>query len=291
MRFLFLLVFLIPIFTVQAAPNPEELLGPDSKRQEGVPRGTIHRHTWNDSRVFAGTKREYLVYVPAQYESSKPAALMIFQDGVKYADEKNWFRIPIVFDNLIHQGDLPVTLAILIDPGSRGGGPTENNRANRSREYDAVTDRYSRFLIEEIIPEVEKDYNLTRNPDYRAICGTSSGAICAFSAAWMRPDYFRKVLCGNGTFTNIMGGHQYPTMIRSHPAKPIRVFIQDGANDLNNDYGDWFLANRQMESALRYKGYDVKGVWGVGEHNPYEFGPYLPHSLRWLWRDHTSGNP
>ncbi len=275
-----------------AAPSPDDVLGPDSKRQPGVPQGVVKKYTWDKSEVFGGTFREYLVYVPAQYEGSKPAALMVFQDGNKYADEKNWFRIPIVFDNLIHKGDIPVTIALLIDPGSKVTGPGEKpDRTNRSREYDAVTDAYSRFLIEEIIPQVAKEYNLTDNPEYRAISGTSSGAICAFTAAWMRPDYFRKVLSGNGTFVNILGGHVYPSLIRSTPPKPIRVFIQDGANDLNNQYGDWFLANQQMVSALKYKNYDVKAVWGVEGHNPIEFGPYLPHSLRWLWRDHAEGSP
>lgn len=275
-----------------AAPGPDDLLGPDSKRQEGVPRGTVTRHEWSNSKIYPGTYREFLVYVPAQYDARKAAALMVFQDGTKYADETNWFRIPIVFDNLIHQGDMPVTIAILINPGSKFTGPGEKpDRANRSREYDAVTDVYSRFLIEEIIPEVARDYHLTRKPEYRAISGTSSGGICSFTAAWMRPGYFRKVLCGNGTFVNILGGHQYPAMIRSHPAKPIRVFIQDGANDLNNQYGDWFLSNQQMVSALKYKNYDVKAVWGVEAHNAREFGPYLPHSLRWLWRDHRENTP
>ena len=274
------------------APQPDDLLGPDSKQQAGVPQGTVTKYSWDNSQVFGGTFREYHVYVPAQYNGAEPAALMIFQDGTKYVDETNWFRIPIVFDNLIHQGDIPVTIAILIDPGSKVTGPGEiPDRANRSREYDAVTDAYSRFLIEEIIPEVAKEYKLTDKAEYRAICGTSSGAICAFTAAWMRPDYFQKVLSGNGTFVNILGGHQYPAMIRSTPAKPIRVFIQDGANDLNNQYGDWFLANQQMVSALEYKNYDVKAVWGVEGHNPREFGPYLPHSMRWLWRDHKEGTP
>lgn len=199
----FLSLFISKLF---AAPSPEDLLCPDSQRQPGVPQGTVTKYTWDESKVFRGTFREYLVYVPEQYDATKPAALMMFQDGTKYADEKNWFRIPVVFDNLIHKGNIPVTIAILIDPGSKVTGAGEKpDRANRSREYDAVTDAYSRFLIEEIIPEVAKDYNLTENPEYRAICGTSSGAICAFTAAWMRPDYFLKVLSGHGTFFNILG--------------------------------------------------------------------------------------
>jgi enterochelin esterase-like enzyme len=275
-----------------AAPKPDDLLGPDSKRQNGVPQGKVTSFTWENSKVYPGTFREYMVYVPAQYDSAKPAALMVFQDGVKYADESNWFRIPVVFDNLIHQGDMPVTIAILIDPGSKSIGPGDRpDRANRSREYDAVNDVFPRFLTEEIIPEVAKQYNLTSNPEYRAICGTSSGGICAFNAAWMRPDFFRKVLCGNGTFVNILGGHLYPSMVRANPPKPIRVFIQDGANDINSQYGDWFLANQQMVSSLKFKGYDVKEVWGVESHNAMEFGPYLPQSLRWLWRDHKEGRP
>ncbi|MDA0346574.1 MAG: alpha/beta hydrolase-fold protein [Verrucomicrobia bacterium] len=286
--------FLLSLVALQAAPNPDDLLGPDSKKQEGVPQGKVIKYVFENSLVFPGTKREYFVYVPAQYDASVPAALMVFQDGKKYQDPNNWFRVPVVFDNLIHKGDMPVTIALLIDPGSKGtdeDGTPIYDRSNRSREYDAITDRYSEFLIEEIIPEVARNYKLTNDPKYRAICGTSSGAICAFTAAWLRPDYFSKVLSGNGTFVNILGGHQYPSMIRSTPAKPIRVFIQDGSNDLNNQYGNWFLANQQMVSSLEFKGYDVKAVWGTGSHNAFEFGPYLPHSLRWLWRDHSSGNP
>lgn len=287
------LILSVVSLAVQAAPKADDLLGPDSKRQPGVPQGRVIQHFWKDSKIFPGTARDYYVYVPAQYDGTSPAALMVFQDGKKYQDERNWFRIPIVFDNLIYKGDMPVTIAILIEPGSKGKD-TEGNlifdRSNRSREYDAVSDRYARFLMAEIIPEVANDYKLTSNPEYRAICGTSSGAICAFTAAWMYPDYFRKVLSGNGTFVNIIGGHEYPSMIRSHSKKPIRVFIQDGSNDLNNDYGDWYLANQQIVSALEYRGYDVEAVWGSGGHNAFEFGPYLPTSLRWLWRDHGDGN-
>ena len=290
-RFPLLALVFLGFFSIgHAVPKANDLLGPDSKRQPGVPQGKVTQYFGKDSSVFSGTIRDYYVYVPAQYDAASPAALMIFQDGKKYQNETEWFRIPIVFDNLIHKGDMPVTIAILIEPGSKGKDANGNpvfDRSNRSREYDAVSDRYARFLMEEIIPEVAKDYNLTENPEYRAICGTSSGGICAFTAAWMYPDYFRKVLSGNGTFVNIIGGHQYPSMIRSHSKKPIRVSIQDGSNDLNNDYGDWFLANQQVVSALKYRGYDVEAVWGTGSHNAYEFGPYLPTSLRWLWRDHA----
>ncbi len=257
-------------------------LGPDSERQEGVPKGTVTKWTWK-SNVFARTERECHTYVPAQYDKEKPAAVMVFQDGNSYVDEKRDFRVPIVFDNLIHKKKMPVTIGIFLQPGlfppeKEGAKPP----SNRSFEYDTLSDQYARFVIDEILPEVGKTYNL---PKDRAICGISSGGICAFTVAWERPDQFGKVLSHVGSFTNIRGGHAYEALIRKTPPKPIKVFLQDGSNDLDNDYGNWPLANQQMAASLKYKKYEVKFVFGEGKHSGVHGGSILPESLEWLWSD------
>ncbi len=264
-------------------------LGPDSMRQEGVPRGEVTEYVWR-SQIFPGTIRRYWVYVPKQYDGSKPAAVMVFQDGHAYVDEQGQFRAPIVLDNLIHRGEMPVTIAIFIDPGHKKETLPEKpgwrpQPENRSFEYDTLSDQYARFLLEEILPEVGKHYRLTDDPDQRAICGISSGGICAWTVAWERPDAFRKVLSHVGSFTNIRGGHVYPALIRKTPRKPIRVFLQGGSGDLDNEHGNWPLANQQMAAALKFAGYDYKFVFGEGGHNGIHGGAILPDSLRWLWRN------
>jgi enterochelin esterase family protein len=230
--------------------------------------------------------RDYWVYVPAQYDEKKPAAVMVFQDGGSYQDKKGSFRVPIVFDNLIHKKEMPVTIGIFINPGKAPATEAgKKDRDNRSFEYDTLSDQYARFLEKEILPEVGKKYNLTKDPDQRAICGISSGGICAFTVAWERPDLFRKVLSHVGSFTNIRGGDVYPGKIRKTEHKPIRVFLQDGSGDLDNQHGNWPLANQQMALALKYAKYDYQFVYGDGGHNGKHGGAILPESLKWLWRD------
>lgn len=273
-----------------SVPKPREYdYGPDSQRQPDVPRGTVTEHVWKDSKVYPGTIRRYWVYVPAQYRPREPAALMVFQDGHAYVAEDGQFRVPIVFDNLIAGGDLPVLIGVFVDPGhlAKELPPRPGWRPrpeNRSVEYDSLGDRYATFLLTEILPQVEKDYNISRDPEQRAICGISSGGICAFTVAWERPDQFRKVMSHVGSFVDIRGGHHYPALIRKTERKPLRVFLQSGRFDLDNRFGNWPLANRQMAAALRYAGYDVKFVFGDGGHNGNHGGAILPDSLRWLWR-------
>ncbi|MFT4516258.1 MAG: enterochelin esterase-like enzyme [Planctomycetota bacterium] len=276
-------------------------LDPASERHEGVPRGKVTEHVWR-SAVFPGTIRRYWVYVPKQYDGKAKAAVMVFQDGHTYVSESGDFRVPIVFDNLIAAGVMPVTVGIFLNPGhkadalpaKRGWGAKPSNR---SFEYDRLNDQYARMLIDEILPEVSKSVTLTESPQNRAISGISSGGICAFTAAWQRPEVFHKVLSHVGSFTNIAhgksrlaGGHNYPSLIRKtkqldKKVLPIRVFLQDGKNDLNNAHGSWFLANQQMAAALAWAGYDHKTAWGDGGHNGKHGGAILPDSLRWLWRD------
>ncbi|MBX3015199.1 MAG: hypothetical protein KF832_27015 [Caldilineaceae bacterium] len=259
--------------------------GPDSARQPGVPQGTLTAFQ-HESAVFPGARRDYWVYVPHQYDPAQPTAVMVFQDGHRYLDETGWFRVPMVFDNLIHQGAMPATIGIFINPGHIGepAQPGERPFNNRSFEYDTLSDQYARFLLEEILPAVSTRWNLSADPEQRAIGGLSSGGICAFTVAWERPDAFRKVLSHIGSFTDIRGGHNYPSLIRKEALRPLRIFLQDGEADLDNQHGNWWLANLQMVAALRFRGYDYHFVGGTGAHDGAHGGTILPESLRWLWR-------
>jgi enterochelin esterase family protein len=260
-------------------------LGPDSQEHPEVPHGKITKHAWT-SKIFDGTVRDYWVYVPAQYDPQQPACVMVFQDGGAYVNPKGEFRVPIVFDNLIHKKEMPITIGIFINPGNfPASGMDKKARSNRSFEYDTLSDQYARFLEKEILPEVEKEYNLRQDVAGRAIGGLSSGGICAFTVAWQRPELFSKVLSHVGSFTNIRGGDVYPGLIRKTAHKPIRVFLQDGSGDLDNEHGNWPLANQQMDLALKFAKYDYKFVYGDGGHNGKHGGAILPDSLRWLWRD------
>ncbi len=277
--------FATVMFPLAVSAAEDYQLGPDSQEQSGVPQGKITQHTWT-SKIFEGTVRDYWVYVPAEYDPQKPACVMVFQDGQAYVNKKGDFRVPIVFDNLIYKKEMPVTVGIFVNPGTfPASGSDKKPRSNRSFEYDTLSDQYVRFLEKEILPEVGKDYNLRQDAPGRAICGISSGGICAFTVAWQRPDLFSKVLSHVGSFTNIRGGDVYPGLIRKTEHKPIRVFLQDGANDLDNQHGNWPLANQQMALALKFAKYDYKFEYGSGGHNGKHGGAILPESLRWLWRD------
>src|SRR5919201_3254369 len=251
--------------------------GPDSFRQPEVPEGTILEHEWNASTVFPRTERRYWVYVPAQYTASEPASLMVFQDGRLYLDPEDEMRAGIVFDNLIHRGEMPVTIGVFVDPGEPD---------NRNAEYDTFSDAYATFLLTEILPNVRDRYLVTDDPDRWAIAGGSSGGSCAFTVAWMRPDRFRRVLSFLGSFAQLRGGNRYPELIRDTPKKPLRVFLQAATRDLNWDAaeGNWFSANLRVAAALAERGYDLRLVLGDGGHNPNHGGAILPDALRWLWR-------
>jgi len=262
--------------------------GIESEILDGVTRGVVTQHEWK-SQVFPGTIRRYWIYVPAYHDASKPTALMVFQDGHTYVDPDGQFRATVVMDNLIHSKAIPPMIGLFIDPGHKkdalppkpGWQPRPENR---SFEYDTLSDQYARFLIDEMIPEVAKKYKLTDDPNQRAICGISSGGICAWTVAWERPDMFRKVLSHVGSFTNIRGGHNYAALIRKTEPKPIRVFLQDGSGDLDNEHGNWPLANQQMAKSLAFAKYDYRFEFGEGGHNGIHGGAIFPESMRWLWR-------
>ncbi len=280
-----LLAFSLLAFTsVRAADDYEP--GPDSKPQPGVPKGEVLKFSFEQSKIFPGTYRDYWVYVPAQYQADQPACLYVNQDGVQW-------QAPTVFDNLIHKKEMPVTIGVFLMHGRvRAGDTNAVDRFNRSYEYDGLGDSYVRFLLEEILPAVEKvtladgrRLRLSTNANDRAIGGSSSGAICAFTAAWERPDSFRRVFSAIGTYVGLRGGDVYPTLIRKYEPKPLRIFLQDGVNDQNIYAGDWWMANQTMQRALTFAGYDVKHIWGEGGHSGKQGTAIFPDVMRWLWKD------
>ena len=261
---------------------------PDSVRQDGVPQGKVEGpFDFNDSKIYPGTIRKYWVYVPDQYDKAKPACLMVVQDG--FGRARGW-KLPTVMDNLIHRKEMPVTIGIFIDHGKvmpmEGNGKNAQPRFNRSFEYDSMGDRYARFLIEEILPAVGAKWNLSDDPNDRSIAGASSGAICAWTVAWERPNHFRRVISTIGTYVGLRGGNEYPVLVRKTENKPIRAFLQDGSSDLDIYAGSWWVANQDMLASLNFAGYDVRHVWGQGGHNGKHSTAIMPDALKWIWRDY-----
>jgi len=275
--------------TILFGQAPVEKYSVDSASVEhtGVPKGEVLKFTFDHSSIFPGTFREYWVYVPAQYDPQQPACLYVNQDGIQW-------KAPTVFDNLIYQKLMPVTIGVFITPGKvlAGDKDASLDRFNRSLEYDGLGDAYLRFVLTEILPEVEKQktsdgrpIHLSKNGNDHAIGGSSSGAVCAFTAAWENPQAFARVFSTIGTYVGLRGADRYPTLIRKYEPKPIRVFLQDGSNDLNIYAGDWWMANQTMERALSFAGYDLNHVWGEGGHNGNQGTSVFPDAMRWLWKD------
>ena len=226
--------------------------GPDSKPREGVPKGDVLKFEFKGSKIFPGTVRDYWVYVPKQYTPDQPACVHVNQDGIQNL-------APVVFDNLIAKKEIPVLIGVFVMHGRvpARDGSTALDRFNRSVEYDGLGDSYARFILEELLPAVEKivlpdgrPIRLSHNGNDRSIGGSSSGAIAAFTAAWERPEAFSRVFSSIGTYVDQRGGNDYPVMIRKAEPKALRVFLQDGSNDANGTGGNWFLANQEMLSAL-----------------------------------------
>jgi enterochelin esterase-like enzyme len=260
--------------------------GPDSYEHPGVPRGKLSDKMVHTSKIYDGMQSEYWVYTPAGYDPAKPAALMVWQDGHGPADREH-SRAQIVFDNLTYQKKIPPAVYVFIDPGKIGA------RAMRSVEYDTMNDSYARFLRDEILPEVSQKYNIRKDAYSRAIAGSSSGGICAFNVAWRQPDLFSRVQSWIGSFTSIQwhmgeidGGNVFPFLIRKSPKRNIRVWLQDGSEDLENNHGAWPLQNIQMANSLKMMGYDFHLSFGPGTHNGAQGNAELPQSMTWLWRDY-----
>ncbi|MBL8179805.1 MAG: esterase [Bryobacterales bacterium] len=262
----------------------------ESYAQPGVPQGKLSEKLAHTSRIYDGMTSEYWIYVPAQYDASKPAALMVWQDGQGHTDRNGAARTLNAIDNLIHRKKIPVMIQVFISPGMKG------SQRMRSVQYDTVNDTYARFLRDEILAEVQAKYNIRKDGYSRAIAGNSSGGICAFNVAWHQPDQFSRVLSRIGSFTSIQwkpgvleGGNVYPFKIRKEPQKNIRVWLQDGNQDLENSHGSWPLQNIQMANSLKMRGYDFHFSWGGGTHNGAHGNAELPVAMEWLWRDYDAG--
>jgi len=287
--------------TASTDVNPDTFyqLGPDSLEQKSVPKGEIRGPFVLPSNAYPGTQHTYWVYVPAQYSSTTPASLMIFNDGQAFKNPEGNIRAHNVLDNLIYRREIPVMIGVFINPGRRPDQPEPTPQnwgdrdTNRPTEYNTLDDRYARVIVDELLPVLYKEYNISKDPERHGIGGASSGAIAAFTVAWERPEQFRKVLSIVGSFTNIRGGHQYSDIVAKSDKKPIRIFMQDGRNDnraLNADGAydekrDWFYQNVRLMEALTKKGYELNYAWGMNRHGQSMGGAILPEMMRWLWRD------
>ena len=284
-------------------PNPDShyQLHPDALPRDGVPKGEVRGPFTLPSEAYPGTQHTYWVYVPAQYDAATPAALMIFNDGQAFKNMEGDLRAPNVLDNLIYRREIPVMLSVFINPGRRPDQPEPtpqewgDRTTNRPTEYNSLDDKYARVIVDELLPALTRDYNISKDPEQHGIGGASSGAIAAFTVAWERPGHFRKVLSLIGSYVNLRGGHAYPDIIRKSEKKPIRIYLQDGRNDnrgVGRDGGynqerDWFYQNVRMMQALSEKGYDLNYQWGIGRHSQKHGGAVFADMMRWLWRDHA----
>ncbi len=279
-------------------PNSQYRLGPDSLPQEGVPKGEIRGPFTLPSNAYPGTQHTYWVYVPAQYDPAVPAALMVFQDGQAFKNETGDLRAQNVMDNLIYRREIPVMIGVFINPGRTPEQPEPNAQewgdrtTNRPTEYNTLDDKYARVVTDELLPALNKDYNISKDPELHGIGGSSSGAIAAFTVAWQRPNQFRKVLSNVGSFVNLRGGDAYPDLVLANEHKPIRIFLCDGRNDNRgfregkyDQRRDWFYQNVRFMKALTQKGYDVNYTWGMNLHGQKFGGAIMPEMMRWLWRD------
>src|SRR6478736_6136032 len=282
------LVLLLCVGKLAAQTTTETYpVDPASVEQAGVSKGEILKFTFENSKIFPGTSREISIYVPVQYKADKPACVYVNQDGIQW-------KAPTVFDNLIAKNEIPITIGVFVTPGKVLAKNKDEglDRFNRSFEYDGLGDAYARFLLEEVFPFVEsqktsdgRPIRLSKSGNDRAIGGSSSGAICAFTAAWERPDAFSRVFSSIGTYVGLRGGNVYPTLIRKYEPKPIRIFLQDGSNDQNIYGGDWWMANQEMERSLTFAGYEVNHAWGDGGHDEKHATEIFPDAMRWLWKD------
>jgi len=278
---------LLQINIFAQAPAVKYPVDSASVEHAGVPKGEVLKFTFDHSTIFPGTTRDYWIYIPAAYKPDKPACVYVNQDGIQW-------KAPTVFDNLIFKKEMPVTIGVFVTPGKviAANGTAGQDRFNRSFEYDGLGNAYAKFILNELLPEVEKQkasdgrvIRLSKSGNDRAIGGSSSGAVCAFTAAWEYPDQFSRVFSAIGTYVNLRGADRYPSLIRKYEPKPVRVFLQDGANDLNIYGGDWFKANEMMERALTFAGYEVNHVWGEEGHSGNQGTALFPDAMRWLWKD------
>ncbi len=287
-----LTIVFVSFSTVALAQPVQEKYPVDSASvvHPGVPQGELIQLTFKNSKIYPGTTRTVTIYIPAQYDGKKPACLYVNQDAVQ-------FKAPTVFDNLINSKEMPVTIGVFVTPGQvmADDPATAINRNNRSFEYDGLGGNYARFLLEEVLPFVEQQKTkdgrsiiLSKNANDRAIGGQSSGAIAGFNVAWERSDSFSRVFSAISTFVGLRGGERFATLIRKYEPKPIRIFLQDGTNDLNNYAGDWWITAQMMERAFQFAGYEVEHAWGEGAHNSTHATAIFPQAMRFLWKGYPA---
>ena len=300
-----LVLLALPVIAfAQTEQTPEPNLfyqrSPDSIVMEGVPKGEVRGPFTLPSQAYPGTQHTYWVYVPKQYDPKVTASLMIYNDGQAFMAMEGDVRAQVVMDNLIYRRELPVMIGVFINPGRRPDQPEPDLKewgdrtTNRPTEYNVLDDRYAKVIVDELLPVLYKDYNISRDPERHGIGGTSSGAVAGFTVAWQRPDQFRKVLSNVGSFVNLRGGNAYPDLIRKSEKKPLRVYLLDGRNDNrslpNGNYDetrDWFAQNVRMQQALQEKGYDLNYMYGMQRHGQAMLKLVFPDMMRWLWRDHA----
>ncbi len=308
MKKIFFLLIYLSIYTVFSQINIRTDIEKteDHFLKEGVPKGELKGPYNFYSKIYKGMVRQYWLFIPAEYNAKEPASIIVFQDGFRASQPKGSISGPQVLENLIAKKEIPVSIGIFVSPGNTSKEYPKDlgwsNPNHRTQEYDALDSRYGDFIINELLPEVAKDYNLTNDSNQRAICGTSSGALAAFTVAWHYPNVFKKVFSGIGSYVSIgfkpnekpikLGGQDYPALIRREKPKQLRIYLQDGTNDIDNEWGNWFLANQQMVKAFEYANknakegkakYEVKATWTDGEHNDKHPGALLPEALKWLW--------
>lgn len=264
---------------------------PDAYAVAGVPQGQLTEKLVHTSKIYPGMQSNYWVYTAAGYTSGTPAALMVWQDGEVNVDRAAASHTLNVIDNLTAKKQIPVMVHVFISPGIMNG------KAMRSIEYDTVDDTYPKFLRDEILAEVGAKYAVRKDAYSRAIIGESSGAICAFNAAWQQPDQFSRVISRIGSFTSIQwkpnvldGGQSYPNKIRKEPRRNIRVWLQDGSEDLENEHGSWPLQNIQMANSLKRQDYDFHFSFGNGTHTRIGGQVEAQAELIWLWRGYDASN-
>jgi len=270
----------------QAAPDDRYVLGADSQVQPGVPEGRVMQFDHLVSKVFAGLDHTWWLYIPPGYDKKKSLPVMVFQDGYIYAARDGRWRVPVVLNNLIAKKEIPMMAAVFINPGTGymqgpDGSPMTSAAGIRLDEYLAMTDQYARFLVEDVFPEVRKHIRITDDPEGRALAGWSAGGFCAFNAAWLRPDQFRKVFSNNGTL-QIGAPDSYPVKVKASDKKPIRIWHQTGENDNPGP----LTSNKAIAEAFKEKGYDSQFVLGTGSHSDRHAASVFPDAMRWLWRDY-----
>ncbi len=298
---------------------PASIAKPPRQTEAATLHGRLEGPFELQSRVYPGTVRRYWVYVPAGYDPARPPNLLLFQDGQRATNPGGALKLPAVLDALIAQGAIPATLGVFVTPGNRSAHYPDTlgmqNPDHRVEEYDALSDAYARMTLDELLPTVARRWRFSADPRRRAVGGTSSGAIASWTLAWRHPEAFGNVISCIGSYTSIgltfgpdgtpqtYGGDLYPGLIRKRPIRPLRVFLQDGRDDLDNEHGNWFLANQQMLKSLEWANahadaekrpgprYDVRHAWTTGGHSDAEGGALMPEILRWIWRDQPTDLP